>query len=213
MKTPSFIAALLGATLLASPVLAFDSDIWDVTDSDRWLLRARAIAVSPDESSSTTIGGHATADTSYAPELDVSYFFTPHIAMELIAATTNHDIGAKNTALGNLDLGDVWVLPPTITLQYHFNPEGDLRPYVGAGVNYMYFYGADRGDASAIQYENGFGTALQAGIDIGINEHWAVNFDVKKLWNNVDVKVNNGAAYADVDLDPWVIGAGLAYRF
>ena len=64
-----------------------------------------------------------------------------------------------------------------------------------------------------IDYDNGPGLALQAGIDIGINEKWAVNFDVKKVWHNVDVKMNSGAVTADVDLDPWIFGAGLAYRF
>lgn len=209
--------AALTCSLMSASAMAgdgFDSDsLWDVQDADRWLLRMRAIAVSPDESSSTSIGGHVTADTGYAPELDITYFFTPNIAAELIAATTNHDMGARNTALGNVDLGDVWVLPPTLTLQYHFNPEGQFRPYIGAGVNYMLFYGDNAGAVSAIDYENGFGVAAQVGMDIGLDENWALNFDVKKLWNNVDVKLNGGAVTADVDLDPWVVGVGLAYRF
>ena len=31
------------------------------------------------------------------------------------------------------------MLPPTLTAQYHFNPHGAVRPYLGAGVNYSIF--------------------------------------------------------------------------
>lgn len=213
MKTVPVMVAMLAAALNAGTALADTIDPFDFTDASRWMVRARVIDVLPDESSSTSIGGDVTAAGQVVPEVDVTYFFTPHIAAELIAATSPHEMGAANTALGNLDLGTVWILPPTLTLQYHFNPEGQIRPYAGAGVNYMYFWKESTGDVASIKYDHGFGPALQAGVDIGIDEHWAVNFDVKKLWNNVDAKLNGGAVTADVDLDPWVIGAGLAYRF
>jgi len=215
MKHSAALTLLLASTLLASPALALkdDSTLFDFGDANRWMLRARAIGVLPDESSSTTIGGEITVEDQVVPEVDVTYFFTDNIAAELIAATTPHDMGAANTALGNLDLGDVWLLPPTLTLQYHFNPKGQVRPYVGAGVNYIYYYNEDSGDVNDIDYENGFGTAVQAGLDDGLDEHWALNADVKKIWTNVDAKVNGGAVRADVDLDPWIVGVGVAYRF
>jgi outer membrane protein len=100
-----------------------------------------------------------------------------------------------------------------LLLQYHINPNGRIRPYVGAGLGYMIYYGADKGAVASIDYENGISYALQAGVDIGIDEHWAVNLDVKKLFHNTNVTINGGAIEADVDLDPWVIGAGIAYRF
>lgn len=213
-KLLALTTALISLNGTAMAAEAFRSDgLFDLGDANRWMLRARVIGVEPDESSSTTIGGKVTADGAVVPEVDVSYFFTKNIAAELIAATSKHDMGAKGTALGNVDLGDVWVLPPTLTLQYHFNPDGQIRPYVGGGINYMYFYNEDPGAVASIDYENGFGPAAQVGVDIGIDEHWAFNADVKKLWNNVDAKLNGGAVRADVDLDPWVVGAGIAYRF
>lgn len=212
LVSTALATALLGGSAMAGEIVNKDT-LFDVMDKNRWMIRVRAIDVVPDESSSTSIGGNVTAQDSAVPEIDFTYFFTDHVAAELIAATSKHDMGAANTSLGNLDLGDVWLLPPTLTLQYHFNPDAQFRPYLGAGVNYIYYYNEKPGAVNDISYENGFGTAVQAGFDYGLDEHWAINMDVKKIWHNVDAKLNGGAVTADVDLDPWVFGVGLSYRF
>lgn len=197
------ITTILAAAMAAAPANAKEGD---------WLLRARAIYFSPDESATvTTLGGGVDATDTIVPELDISYFLTDSVALELIAATTNHDVMAT---AGGQDLGDVWVLPPTLTLQYHFVNESAFKPYVGAGVNYTIFYGAESGRSiTSIDYGNSFGPALQAGIDYKINDTYSLNFDVKKVWVNSDVKINGGNIRADVDLDPWVVGVGVGYTF
>jgi len=179
-------------------------------DPHNWQLRLRAIDVSPQESSSGTIPGEATADSAIMPELDISYFFNDNISLELILATTKHDIGWQP---GGLDLGDAWVLPPTLTAQYHFMADNQFSPYVGAGINYTLFYNVDPGAFNSVEYTNGFGYALQLGLDYKLDQHWMLNADVKKIFMDTDVSVNNGAVRADVDLDPWVFGLGVGYRF
>jgi outer membrane protein len=70
------------------------------------------------------------------PELDLTYRATNHIGFELIAATTKHGVsGLAGTTGGIGKLATTWVLPPKLTAPYHFNPEGKIRPYVGAGIN------------------------------------------------------------------------------
>lgn len=206
---------VLGATFLIAaatvPALAQDGKA-----AGTFLLRGRAIAVVPDESSTVTvIGGAVDATNTPAPELDLSYFFTDNIAVELIAATTRHSLKDKGSALGTVDLGDVSVLPPTLTLQYHFLPKSQFSPYLGAGVNYTVFYNAKAPGApvSSISYENNFGWALQAGVDYNVAGRWFLNADVKKIFLNTTAKINGGAIVGDVDLDPWVFGLGLGYRF
>jgi outer membrane protein len=54
---------------------------------------------------------------------------------------------------------------------------------------------------------------LQFGVDYMLNEHWLVNVDVKKLFLSTDVSLNGGAITADVDINPWIVGAGIGYRF
>jgi len=208
MRAKTLLKLGLCAAALQLGVAAVSAD-----DQSPWLVRGRIINVSPDESSTTSIGGSVTAGDSFQPELDISYFWSKNFATELILATSKHEIGAVDTALNDLDLGSVWALPPTLLAQYHFNPEGRVRPYVGVGLNYTIFHSAKSGDVDTIEYENGFGYAFQAGADIGIDDHWAFNLDVKKLYLNTKASINGGAVTADVDLDPWVFGAGIAYRF
>lgn len=161
--------------------------------------------------SSVNIGGEVKVGNAFVPEVDLTYFITPNIALEAIAATSKHSL---NYSVNGASLGKTWVLPPTVTLQYHFMPEETFSPYIGAGVNYSYFYGEDTGAGfTDLQVDGGFGYALQAGTDIWINENWGLNLDVKKIFLNVDAKLNGGAVRADVDLDPWVVGAGVSYRF
>lgn len=180
-----------------------------------WMVRARALGVIPQESSIITpIGGSAEVNDSVVPELDISYFFNKNIAAELVLATTKHDVTAKNTSSGDVDVGSAWLLPPTVTLQYHFTQwENLVKPYLGAGLNYTIFYNADPGDMSTVHYDNKFGYALQAGADIPIGGNWYFNVDVKKLFLSTKADFNNGGVIAKVDLDPWLVGAGIGYRF
>lgn len=206
----------LAAAVVALGFLAIGPISEAMAQDSPWLVRLRGIAVIPDESSTVTvIRGQVDVETDIVPELDISYFLTPNIAVELILATTTHDAKDKGSTLGNVDLGQISLLPPILTLQYHFMPEGKFRPYAGAGINYTVFYDATApgGTVTAIEYEDAFGYALQAGIDVSLNERWAVNFDIKKLFIETDVKINNGAINADLALDPWIAGMGLAYRF
>ena len=203
MKRIVLISALLaGCSLYACPAQA------DFNQHD-WQIRVRAIDVSPSESSSTSNGGSITADSSIVPEMDISYFFNENISSELILATSKHNIGEASP---DINLGSVWVLPPTLTAQYHFTNSSPFVPYVGAGINYTVFYNADAG-SNTIKYKDGFGYALQAGTDYKIDEHWMLNVDVKKIFLNTHASVDGGAVEANVHLDPWVFGVGAGYRF
>lgn len=209
MRISRFFTVLTCAAALQIGVGAVQA----ADDKSPWQVRLRLIDVAPDESSTVSIGGEAKVDSAVVPELDITYFWTDNWSTELILATTKHNVDAIGTSLGDLSLGDTWVLPPTLLMQYHFNTEGTVQPYVGAGINYTFFYNADSGDVNDIDYENGFGFALQAGTDFKLDDHWHLNLDVKKLWLNTDVSINGGTVTADVDLDPWVFGVGFGYRF
>lgn len=200
------------AALLAGPLVAAASA--DAADHGPWMVRGRILAVLPEEDldhidPSLGPGTDVSIDDSVVPELDITYFLTPNIAAELILGTTPHDAEVTSP---NVDLGSVWLLPPTLTLQYHFAPEGRIRPYLGVGVNYTIFYGKDEPSGTTVDYENGFGWALQAGVDIPIDDRWAINIDVKQIFLSTEVTVN-GAVKADVDINPLLVGVGVGYRF
>ena len=215
MRTFSKLALLASVLPL---VLAAPASAKDLGDSawakERFQIRVRGIGVLPNGGGNTTINGSPDADNAYVPEIDFTYFFTEHIAAELILATSPHDLSLKNSDLGNLDLGDTMILPPTLTLQYHFTPDSKFSPYVGAGLNYTITYNDSHGsDTTSLSAGNGIGVALQAGADYWISEHWGVNFDVKKIWLDVDASVNSGAITGNVELNPLIIGTGVSYRF
>lgn len=181
------------------------------------MIRLRGIGVIPaDNADIDPIGGDTELSNTGMPEVDFTYFVTDNIAFELIAATTHHEVSAKDTAAGEIDLGDVWLLPPTLLVQYHFFTKERFSPYVGAGINYTIFYGVDEAKNSIAQdvdYENSVGWALQIGIDYRLDDNWYINADVKRLFLDTDVNINNGGVKADVDVDPWIFGMGIGYKF
>lgn len=195
--------ALVASSAIVAPTLA--------AGDSPWMVRARGILVAPAEHADVSIGGDVDIENAVVPEVDVSYFLSENFAVELIAAVTPHDVA--HTA--PVDLGSVWLLPPTLTLQYHFDPKGaSMRPYVGVGVNYTTFFGVDEPAGLNIDYDDSFGLALQAGIDIPFGNGWSVNVDVKKIYINTDVSITGGVtAEADVDINPVVFGVGVGYRY
>lgn len=207
-------AILLGsvsAISLLSSADAFAGDkMGSFFDKENWQIRVRSILVDPDESSTISDSTKANAKPSgQIPELDFTYFLDKNWATELILATSRHDMYS-----GNTDLGHVKILPPTLTLQYHFMPEETFRPYIGAGVNYTVFYDSKAGAGlGKVKYRNGMGYALQAGADYMLDDNWGINLDVKKVYLNTHVNAAYGAVTGDVDLDPWILGFGITYKF
>jgi outer membrane protein len=211
------LLAGLGMAAAATPVLAEDG--FTGKQAGDFMIRARGIVVAPDESADITpIGGTVDIDTSVVPEADFTYFVTDNIAFELIAGVTPHSVTATGTSVGNVDLGDVWLLPPTLTVQYHFMPKEKFSPYLGAGINYTYFFGDDvpgGGPVNSIDYDGSFGFAAQVGFDYFLDNNWFLNFDAKKVFIRPDVDINTalGPVQAEVNIDPWIIGVGVGYKF
>jgi outer membrane protein len=208
------VAAGLALCAFAPAVFAQDKP------ANPWQVRVRAIGILPDEAISTRPNVNAAIDISdqVVPELDISYFFTKNVSAELILGTAKHDVKLTRTAVGPIDLGSVFHLPPTLTLQYHFNADGKFRPYVGAGVNYTLFYNDDLpsgGPVTGIDYDATFGWAAQVGFDYFYTDNWGVNVDVKKIDISPEVNLATalGPISADVDIDPWVIGVGVTYKY
>ncbi len=200
-------------------ILAFVLAQRAFADAGDWQIGVRAIDVVPVAGSSpiTGINGNVTSISSeVAPELDINYYFTNHLSSELILATTRNSVEATGTVAGNVNLGSVGVLPPTVTLLYHFFPDHLITPYAGAGINYTHFYNASSGNvASAIYYSDSFGPALQAGFDVNLNKNWALNVDVKKIFmsSNVTATVGGEQVTTHVNINPMIYGAGVRYRF
>ncbi len=226
MKTSSraALALLLGSVALP----AFAADLPSrgpapllIQESSPWMIRVRALAVLPQSSASVSINGGPDisglkASNAVVPELDISYFFSKNIAAELVLGVTPHDVKGTGVLAPLGNIGSTWLLPPTLMLQYHFTDFGAFKPYVGAGVNYTFtFSNKEAGVMTAFKVKNAPGVALQAGFDYMFDKHWGLNVDVKKLWLRPDATAAVGLipVTAKVKLDPWLVGAGVTYRF
>ena len=217
MKSIFLATAAIAAVALAAPAQAEQGDV---------LVRVRAIIVAPTESSSgvkpTFPNDEVSVTNSFAPEVDFSYFLTNNIALELIAATTKHDVKGKGGLAPVGKLVDTWVLPPTLTLQYHFAPNAKVRPYIGAGLNFTHFYNEDASDSlenaigdTKVNLSDSFGYALQAGLDVDVGKNLFVNFDIKYIDVDTTAKLATGNLVnkVKVSLDPIVAGIGIGMRF
>lgn len=234
------LAALIAAALVPTAAMAEAGDI---------VVRLRATHISPDEDSRLgkqtnkayapvdlataaygSPGAELRVDSNTIPELDISYYFTKNLAAELILALgTKHDVSVSGSGgdMRRRGLGEVNLLPPTLTLQWHFNPDQTFDPYVGAGITYvramdngLKWRGTTLPDLPIRIDRDSFGPAIQAGFDVNLTDRWLVNFDVKKIWVDTDVKLNATAAglpgwrkIDDLDIDPWVISVGVGKKF
>jgi len=233
-------------TLLAVLVAASFAPAIAMAEQGDFVVRLRATHINADEdsvlgrktndawgggvpNSILNQGAELEVESNTIPELDISYYLTKNIALELILALgSKHDVNIhKNgdvgqAVAGNRSLGEVNALPPTLTVQWHFMPDQMFDPYVGAGINYTRFMDnslklQDLGGQPIRVERNSWGPAIQAGFDVNLKDGWLINADVKKLWIDTDVKMNllgNGYRKIDsLDIDPWVFSVGFGKKF
>ena len=217
---------MMRSLLISTTLLMAGTDMAMAAQGD-WLVRLRGIVVAPTENSSAVTGipgSEVGVENAVVPELDFTYFLTDNIAAELILATSPHDIVGEGSIAGLNEIAEVMVLPPTLTLQYHFLPNGDfIRPYAGVGINYSIFYSQDAtsslegalGGATDVDLDDSVGVAFQLGADFPINDRWFLNADVKYIQIDTEATLTTGSDVrtVEVDLDPIVAGVGVGFRF
>lgn len=223
-------AAVAVALSVASPAAAQSAPSPDTRTgvaAGDVLVRLRAIMVAPNERSGSVLpafpGEKVSVDNSFMPEVDATYMATNHLGFELIASTTKHHADGRTGTTGSIGrLASTWVLPPTLTAQYHFAPTSHVRLYVGAGVNYTIFWNekASSGLEKAVGQTNvhmsdSFGWAAQAGVDVDVTRKVFVNLDLKYIDIDTTARLRTtalGTQQVSLHLDPLVVGVGLGIR-
>ena len=194
------IAAAILSTLLSGAAFAQQAT------EGPWMVRARAVHLQSDNGDSTGLG--LSMNNKWIPEVDVSYFFSPNVAVELVL-TVPQKHTLTSSALG-ADVGTFKHLPPTLLAQYHF-PMNGFKPYVGAGINYTRFSSVSLLPGVTMDKDS-WGGALQVGVDIPLTKGVYLNLDLKKVMIRTDVKVA-GNKIGDFKADPLLVGVGLGWRF
>lgn len=200
-----------------------------------WIVRAGAVNVDPDVSSgSLKVEGDAVPGTGVDVDddtqlmLTVTYMVSPVFGVELLAATP-FEHGVTVNGLDSLgvpsgaDLGDITHLPPTLTaLWYPMGQSSTFQPYIGLGLNYTLIWdeslssGAkDLLGANDLKLDNSFGWAARAGFDYALTDRLSFNAGLWYIDIQSDASLNTalGKVKVKVDVDPWVYGIGIGYRF
>lgn len=166
-------------------------------------------------------GARLGISSGVSPELDASYFVTKNLSFQLIAATSRHTITVKGDRL-NGTLGSTWVLPPTLTAQWHFPQIGVIRPYVGVGITVAFFYGTHPttylasnvgSNTNKLGLRTAVGPSFEAGFDVPVQGNWSINVDVKQMILPTAARLGHGAVHAMTGLNPTVVGFGVGYKF
>jgi outer membrane protein len=213
MKKQMIIAVAAVAAMASGSAFAFEGG--------DWTFKGGITSVDPKQSNSGVDGLEIDVSEDTSMSLLGSYFFTPALSLELLASLPfEHAYAvAASDGSGTLGSGSTQHLPPTLSLQYHFNSGGTVIPYVGVGVNYTIFFSqknsaeltSNLGGAKA-ELDDSVGYALQAGIDYMFTDQLFMNLDLRYIDIEPDLKVG-GTKIGTVEIDPTTVGINIGYKF
>lgn len=228
-KVATAIAAIAAATSLAGTAQAAEGN-----PDGKFQVKLLATGVITDGSvkeiksdaahlvSSGALTNTATSD-NYVPTIALEYFVTPNISIETICCTTAHHVTATAGAVKGTPLvNNVTIIPATFTAKYHLPVGHGIKPYVGVGPTLFIVLSDDPSNelrsigVTRTKLSSEFGVAAQAGVDIALGKGYGFSLDAKKYWVSTNATVYAGNAVALVSrtkLDPWVLSAGVSYRF
>lgn len=198
---------LCAAVLMAAPMAA------QAAEDGPWTFRFGVHVVDPDSSNGTLADGALKADvgSDIKPTFSLEYMLTPNLGIDVLAALPfRHEV-----KLNGAKAASVKELPPTVGVNWHFNPAGTVDPFVGIGLNYTRFFSIDETgplEGTRLTLDDSFGLAAHAGIDFALSPSWAVTVDAR--WMDIDTRAEvDGARVGTVNIDPLAFGVSAAYRF
>lgn len=223
----STLKCILFATTAATLLASTSAIAYEAGD---FIFRAGPTTVSPDEDSDTVAGiagSEVHVDDSTQLGLTLTYMYSDHIGVELLAATPfDHDVSGNSVleGAGITDIASSKQLPPSLTVNYYpASSDSKIQPYFGAGINYTYFFDEDADSAfeavagsTDVDLDDSWGLALRAGVDYQLSDKWALNASLWYLDIDTEATLKTtglGTIKVDVDIDPYVYMLGVSYKF
>lgn len=177
-----------------------------------WFVRGGLTGVNPKSDNGTLAGADADVDSNSQLGITFGYHFSPNLAIEVLAATPfTHDVSLNGSKVASFKH-----LPPTVSLQYYFNADGKVSPFLGAGLNYTWTFSEKETSllppGSEISVDNSLGFAAQAGLRVALSDSWDMTIDARWMDIDADVKLN-GAGIGNANVDPMVYSVLFGKRF
>lgn len=223
MKHSLFVASTMLACAAAAPAKAQDAGDIQIKAFVTGVLPDGKITEVTTDAIGLPVGSQTRATDSIVPTVAIEYFVSPNLSLETICCVTPHDVRGAGALAGAELVDDAVILPASLSAKYHFATGAGIKPYLGAGATYFLIFDEGVGvDAAAlgatdVDLSDEFGFLLQGGVDITLNDRGlGLSIDAKRYFVGTTATFRAGQAIAlqsDHDLDPWVISAGLAYRF
>lgn len=232
MRKIMMLAALGAATAITTPALAGSPD-------GKLQVKVLGTAVLPDggidkikyidPGLAGTLSGMGVVDVdtkandNVVPTLAVEYFFSNSISVETICCFTQHHVNGDADLSGTNLVNHVLILPATVTAKFHLDTGGPIKPYVGAGPSLFIVFDEKPGSTAQalgvekVKMSNSLGIALQGGVDIALGDSgFGLSLDAKKYFIKPTARfyaAGTKVLETKHDLDPWVLSAGVSYRF
>ncbi|MFC6205219.1 MULTISPECIES: OmpW family protein [Psychrobacter] len=184
-----------------------------------WSVAAGAHYVDPKSDNGTVNAGGTDyavdVDGDVRPTISGEYFIANNVGIELLAAIPFHHDFTLTDNLGNQLTGKTQHLPPTLSLQYHFdgyNMPMNLKPFVGVGVNYTTFFKERVSTGGDLDLDDSVGVAGHIGVDIPFAATEAFRIDARYMDIKTDATLN-GNDIGQIDISPWVYGVAFVKQF
>jgi len=236
-------AAFLLSIAAASTVHAQSAGQWVVNAG--WLHLAprdssEPLTVNAVGQSNTVAGSGSTVANANTFALTTRYFVTDHIAIETILGVPPKLHLSGTGTLGQVgEMGTARAWSPAIQAQYHFGvPTARLRPYVGAGVAYVWYRDIELSRPVAtgqLLYSPALGTLLEgpttvslsksiapivnAGLTYNIDSHWSIGASLSYMWLSTKATLTTQAPVGTVTtttkvkINPLTSFLSVGYRF
>ena len=189
-----------------------------------WRYGGRLLYLSTDATSDELgdTGYHFDVGSSLGLEFDAAVMFSNSFAAEFsIGGAAPRLKAVGGDCCPTIDAGRLWLVPLTATAQYHPQIYGPWYPYVGLGITWivpLYSLSDDLRAAGLndVDFEGSLGLAAQAGFNYQMDNRWYLNFDLKYLGASLEARAKTDEEdipTVTLDINPFVIGLGVGYKF
>lgn len=213
------VAAIVAASALAA----------QAQEAGRWLVKAGVNRIDPkvksgDLSAPSLPGSKVDVDAATSLIFTATYLLDDAMSLEFYAGLPyEHDVRGAGALAGSGKIATVKQVSPTVFAQYRFGSAGGMRPYVGLGLTYAYFYGEEGsatltaltnpgGPPTRLEADSAFGLSPQVGLHMPLSGGWFIDASVIKTFLKTTTTLSTGQK-VDARLDPISANFSVGYRF
>lgn len=158
-------------------------------------------------------------DSGFTGGIGVGYNYTDNFAVEVGWEYRSNDSEVVLADTSEFDDGNYASNIFYLNGHYRFAPNGDWRPYVGAGLTLVEEIDIDLergGDEISYSGDGEIGYQLFAGVDYRINPAWSVQGELRYgSITGIDLDGESGdpGQFEDIDYETTTLQLGLVYEF